>query len=98
MFSRKIVISRSPEDSAGEAGCIDSACSEGWDQWCARAAWKEGCSRCGIHVFSADGQVVIGLLISRQWKNGALHRKNCGHVTPNLGTAERSPAPKCLRA
>jgi len=31
-------------------------------------------------------------------KRGASHRKNSGHVTPNLGTAERSPAPKCLRA
>src|SRR5215468_11491096 len=30
-------------------------------------------------------------------RRGALHRKNYGHVTPNLGTAERPRAPKCLR-
>jgi hypothetical protein len=64
----------------------------------ASAMRKEGCSRCGCHVFGVGGEGVIGLHISRQCKNGASHRKNCGHVTPNLGTAERSTAPRCLRA
>ena len=58
---------------------------------------KEGCSRYGGHVFGVGGEGVIGLLISRQCKNGASHRENCGHVTPNLGTAERSRERKCLR-
>ncbi len=87
-----------PKDSAGKAGRFDFTCPERLNQWYASAAWEEGCNRCGIHVLGAGGEGVIGLLILWPCQNGASHRKNDGHVTPNLGTAERSPAPNCLRA
>ena len=80
----------------GEAGCFDFAYAESRKQWYASTARKEACSGCGAHVLGAGGEGVMNPSISWQCKNGASHRKNDGHVTPNLGTAERSPAPKCL--
>jgi len=58
------------------------AYSQSRKQWYASAARKEGCSPCGVHVFGAGGEGVIGLLISWQRKNGASHRKNFD--TPSL--------------
>ena len=49
---------------------------KGVNQWCVRAAGKEGCSRGGIHAFCACGEGVIVYPILWQCKNGASHRKN----------------------
>jgi hypothetical protein len=52
------------------------------------------CGRKGsVRVASA-----LGLHPISWWcKHGASHRKKGGHVTPNLGTAERQTALRCLR-
>ena len=51
VFSKERDFSGVPESSAVEAGRFDSACSECRKQGYASAAWKEGCSRCGIDIF-----------------------------------------------
>ena len=67
------------------------------EQGCGGAAGEDAYSRGGVHGFCAGVEGMILHSVSCRCQDGASHRKECGHVTPKLGTAERQTALRCLR-